>query len=483
MPLRLPLLSIALILVVGLLAAGFNAAAGPPPSMPRPDPEGFARTPVGLVIQQPEASPGYTLFLPQDTGQPYLIDQQGRVVHSWQFDAVRSHIRLLENGNLMALAQGRRIKEVDPQSNVVWNYRVPGGHHDFIQLPGGNVLALAREQKSAAAAIAQGANPQFVPERGLRVDYIIEIRPTGPTGGEVVWQWSVWDHLIQDYDPAKPNYGVVADHPERVDLNYLLAAAKEQMELPGDWLHANSLDYNAELDQIVLSVRNLGELWIIDHSATPAAAPGSSGGPGSRGDGLLYRWGNPAAYRAGTDRGRQLHWAHHIQWIKPGLPGAGNILLFNNGDGYAGRQRLYSSIDEIALPLDGNGYRWPPESPEPRPLWTYTAKPPENWYSARQSGTQRLPNGNTLICDSRAGTIFEVTPGGRTVWQYVNPVTLAGDILRPGDLMPLDPRRSKTWQQEVWGNRLARAYRYSPDYPGLQYLDLTPGVPVELSGE
>ena len=34
---------------------------------------------------------------------------------------------------------------------------------------------------------------------------------------------------------------------------------------------------------------------------------------------------------------------------------------------------------------------------------------------------RRLPNGHTLICEAMRGRIFQVTPNGEIVWEYVNP--------------------------------------------------------------
>ena len=110
------------------------------------------------------------------------------------------------------------------------------------------------------------------------------------------------------------------------------------------------------------------------------------------------------------------------------------------------------------------------------PVWTYTAPTPGDFYAPYISGAQRLPNGNTLICDGVHGTLFEVTPAGKTVWKYVNPTTGSGP-LRQGEPVPTEQLRSG---REVPANQVYRAYRYAPDYPGLQGLDLTPGEPIEL---
>src|SRR5205823_7110527 len=159
-------------------------------------------------------------------------------------------------------------------------------------------------------------------------------KPTGKTTGEVVWEWLIWDHLIQDHDSSKANYGDVAKHPERIDLNFgegeglaPLFAQKDGLDKlrsigyvrspPGrnqpynpGWTHLNSVAYNPELDQIVLSALGFSEVWIIDHSTTTAEAAGHSGGRRGKGGGLLYRWGNPRAYRAGSNTDQQLFGQH-----------------------------------------------------------------------------------------------------------------------------------------------------------------------------
>ena len=289
-----------------------------------------------------------------------------------------------------------------------------------MKLPNGNALLLTNEARTREEAIAAGANPDLVEDDGILVDYIVEIRPDGPSGGgEVVWEWRIWDHLVQDYDPGKANYGDVAQSPELIDINFTLAEVfnkpKEIEQRPGmDWTHANSLDYNPELDQIMLSPRHFSEVWIIDHSTTREEAAGHTGGNSGKGGDLLYRWGNPRAYRAGTASDQQLFWQHQPHWIPPGLPGEGNILIFNNGNEYGGFRRGYSSVVEIVPPVDGYNYQREQATAygPAEPVWTYTAETPGDFYAPIISGAQRLPNGNTHITAGTQGTLFEVTPGG-----------------------------------------------------------------------
>jgi hypothetical protein len=112
----------------------------------------------------------------------------------------------------------------------------------------------------------------------------------------------------------------------------------------------NSLDYNPALDQIVLSVRGNDEIWIIDHSTSKAEAAGHTGGRSGKGGDLIYRWGNPAAYKRGTVGNRLLIQQHDAEWIPDGYPGAGHITIFNNG-----YDRGWSSIEEIVPPVDADG--------------------------------------------------------------------------------------------------------------------------------
>ena len=451
------------------------AAASPLACAPTPT----ANT-VGLILNEPEAFDGYTLFNWRQSKTVYLIDNSGRVVHRWDLDADALFARLLENGNLLTFANldtGRAVREIDPNGNILQECSQGIPHHDFLKMPNGNVLMLSRQHKTAEEAIAAGADPDFVSSAdGLRVPHIVEARPTGPASCEIVWEWSVWDHLIQDLDSSKANYGVVADHPELIDLNY----RPSELYDPRYWIRSNGIDYNPELDQIILSARFFGEVWIIDHSTTTSEAAGhhgGKGGKGGKGGDLLYRWGNPRAWRAGTPDDQQLFRPHNSQWIAPGLPGAGNILIFNNGDEVTEFRRGYSSVEEIAPPVDGANYRLDPGSvyAPAEPVWVYTAARPGDFYAEYISGTQRLPNGNTLICDGVHGTLFEVTPTGKTVWKYINPLTANGP-LRQGEPVPIE----LVDDAERPANLVYRAYRYAPDYPGLLGLDLTPGEPIEL---
>jgi formylglycine-generating enzyme required for sulfatase activity len=427
---------------------------------------------VGLYLNTPRAFNGYTLLAPKHNTVTYLIDNEGRVVNQWKsnYEPGQSAY-LLPNGHLLRAGmvrvpggtgggEGGRIEEIDWDGRLVWAFdhatREHQLHHDIKPMPNGHVLALMVERKSREEAVAAGFDPNQLQEDYLVPDAVVEIEPTPPRGGRIVWEWHVWDHLVRGADPAA--------HPELVDPR------GTGRNIRPFWNHMNSLDYNPALDQIVLSVRGNNEIWIIDHSTTKAEAAGHTGGRSGKGGDLLYRWGNPTAYQRGTASDRQLIQQHDALWIPDGSPGAGHITIFNNG-----YERGWSSIEEIVPPVDAGGRYFlaagSAYGPE-KPTWRYEAVNRTDFFSSEISGALRLPNGNTLVCAGVVGNLFEVTPAGETVWQYVNPV-VRGGILAQGEVPGRDVRGHLF-------NAVFKVHRYAPDYPGLRGRDLSPKGVIEL---
>ena len=322
---------------------------------------------IGLVQNEPDSAEGYTLISGKNDHKVYLINHSGNKIYTWTIDdnAKIDRAYLLNNGNLMVMlirggggvSRVTSVAEIDYAGRIVWEYSHPM-HHDFVPLSNGNLLLLSADTKTPEEAVAAGANPDHVSPQGLRYDKVVEIKPTGIDGGDIIWEWSVWDHLIQDYDPDQANYGVIADHPGRIDINSILKLLHtHRYPRSYDWTHINAIDYNPDLGQIMLSPRHFSELWVIDRSITTEEAASEKGD-------LLYRWGNPRMHQAGTANDQQLFWAHDTHWIPVGLPGEGNILVFNNGNEIHGFRRSYSSVDEIIPPhYDGNAYQKPPPPP------------------------------------------------------------------------------------------------------------------------
>jgi len=447
---------------------------------------------VGLFLNNTaKTSPGFTLLPPLHSGRTYLIDNNGQVINTWdsKFEPGRG-CYLLPNGHLLRAAmilgqlstgggEGGRLEEYDWQGNMVWSFdyssKTYSLHHDFKILPNGNILSLLVEVKSNDEMLAAGFRPDILQKGGdgsLQPDAIVEIKPIYPSGGQIVWEWHVWDHMVQNYAASKNNYGTPSEHPELVDPN-----SSYPRLIPAFWNHMNSLDYNAKLDQILLSVRGNSEVWIIDHSTTKTEAASHAGGKYGKGGDLLYRWGNPAMYGAGKNTDEILYQQHDAQWIEDGSPGAGNILIFNNGVGRPGGDA--SSVDEFTPAMDASG-KYPLTTGSaygPSKLaWTYMGSGSEKYFEGDISGAQRLPNGNTQICWGTDGIIEEITSAGEIVWKYVNPVVQAGPLFQ-GQKPGIDVQNKNESLAAVFNVR-----KYTPDFPAFTGKDMTPKGTIELTG-
>ena len=439
---------------------------------------------VGLFLNAAAAAPGYTLFAPMSYNVTYLIDNNGELVKSWPSDYRPGlSVYILENGDLLRTrrlqgqffqtgGRGGGVEIIDWDGNLVWEFDYFSDqywqHHDTESLPNGNVLLIAWEHKTDVAAIVNGRNPNFLgggqQPFGFWPDHIIEV---DSESNSIVWEWHVWDHLIQDYDSSKANYGVVFDHPELVNINYPSGPNTSG----GEWLHINAVDYNVELDQIILSVHHFGEIWIIDHSTTTAEAASHTGGISGKGGDLLYRWGNQQSYIGDNTNVRMFFGQHDARWIENGS----QIMVFNNGSGRPGGS--YTSIDVFTQPigednlyvLDSSGVYGPDAL-----SWQYTAIPPSDFFASSISGAHRLENGNTLICDGPQGHYFEIDSAGSLVWDYVNPVVNTGPLYQ-GEEIP-----GQGGPQGSSMNRTFRVHRYPTDYLGFTGHDLEPMGPIEL---
>ena len=450
----------------------------------------FAETrTVGLFLNDTsKVYKGYTLFAPKQFHTTYLINNEGRVVHQWSNSIYPpgQTVYLLENGHLLRSCmttgsklssgggEGGRIEEYDWDDNLVWQLDFATDtymqHHDFKLLPNGNIIMLVIEKKTLAECLAAGFNPakyQDVATKGYMVpDYVAEVKPTYPKGGTVVWEWHTWDHLIQDFDATKNNYGTPAQHPELVDCD------GDGRNLPSFWNHMNSIDYNANFDQIAMSVRGNSEVWIIDHSTTTAEAKSHAGGKRGKGGDLLYRWGNPVCYGAGNASNERYFQQHDVEWIKAGYPGAGNMTCFNNGLGRGN----YSTADEFTPACDANGNYSMLAGTAVGPAnftWTYKADATYPMYAEDISGAYRLPNGNTIICNGTTGEFREVTYAGAVVWRYICPVQKTG-VMAQGTTPDVDVTHAGETMNSVF-----RVYKYPLDYAAFTGKTLVPGNYIE----
>lgn len=419
---------------------------------------------------------GYVFFAPLSGTTSYLVDKEGRLVHSWPSSYKPGQsVTLLDDGSILrtemvgnqsfkAGAAAGKIQIIDWDGNVTWDWTYSSStylsHHDAKMMPNGNVLVLAWEVKSKTEAVAMGRNPSLMSESALWGEHILEVQITGATTGQIVWEWRMLEHVVQDYDSTKPSYGVVADQPEKIDLNYIGDGGQEATG--ADWVHLNAIDYNEELDQILVNSRYMGELYIIDHSTSTAEAATDAGGTYGRGGDFLYRFGNPSVYDSSETR--YFYGQHSAHWLEDG-----NILVYNNGINRPGNSK-YSSVDEFipTLQEDGLYTRLSGDAYGPSGLsWQYTAAVPTDMYSDRVAGADRLANGNTLVVDGPTGELYEVTQEGTVLWSYRVPLS-QGTAMTQGTAVT---------NQD---NAVFRAHHFLATDPALAGRDLTPGDTIEL---
>ncbi len=332
--------------------------------------------PTGVTIHDPEqAYEGYTLFVPINlfsVEDVKLIDMEGNLVHSWDLSPTHVHyIKPLPGGRIMGLdPTWGRLVEADWEGQILWSFQTTEYemHHDFQRLDNGNTL-IAAKQKLWLPIIS------LFP---FYYDLFIEMSPHH----ETVWNWYSWNHF--------------GDFGFSAEARAWIYFAKIIYVFP-DAFHTNSIqslppnrfesDARFQRGNILMSQRNTNIIFIIDKDSGE----------------IVWKVGPKNNLTVGQ---------HDAHMIEEGLPGAGNILVFDNGGGagYPTKTREYSRVLEID-PLTKDI------------VWKYNAmkegKAQYAFFSHIISGAQRLPNGNTLICEGAFGRIFEVTPAGKTVWEYV----------------------------------------------------------------
>lgn len=418
---------------------------------------------------------GYVLFAPVSSTMTYLIDKCGNEINSWESEYRPGQaVYLLPNGHLLRTGnafnpnfvgggRGGIIEEFNWEGDLVWQYFVSDTsqcqHHDIHPLDNGNLLVVAWEAITREEALAAGRRPNNTGPI-LWSEKIIELEPLATDSANIVWEWRAWDHLIQEYDPTLNHYDTVALNPGLIHIN----ETGENGVMP-DWLHFNGIDYNKELNQILISVHGFNEVWIVDHSTSTFEAANDTGGRYGKGGNLLYRWGNPATYQQGTIEDQKLFGQHHAQWIKAGLADSGKILLFNNG---ANRpDGNYSTIEIIDPPVEQNGvYSYAEPFLPLEQDWIYGEGLDDPFYSRIISGVQALEEGHFLICSGGDGRFFEIDSNENVVWEYINPVGSQGPA-EQGDFPSL--------------NSVFRCTFYPETYAAFENVDLVPSGPIELN--
>lgn len=443
----------------------------------------FSQNTVGLLsYNATQTYQGYTLIYPHHQPHVYLLNNCGEVVHCWEDeDNFRpgNTAYLLANGNLVKTKRdaivtddpmwaggGGEIVETRTWDNeLLWSFELNDEahrlHHDIAPMSNGNILMVTWEWVSKEAAIAAGRDSTNMSQGELWSEKIIEVNPETD---EIVWEWRVMDHLIQDFDESKENFGDVSAHRELIDFNW------ENNEGKADWLHINSIDYNEVLDQIMISVPYFDELWVIDHTTTTEQAASHSGGFTNHGGDLIYRVGNQQAYQQGDSTDQILFFQHDGHWVNEFIPSShpdfGKMVVFNNrvGTDFSTVEVFESSWDMyISDYMDFQDTYPPYEFTQ-----TITHPEPSAIYSTGLSSGQLLPNGNTLICAGRLGYIVELNMDKEVVWEYKVPL-VSGQPASQGDSLSA-------------GNNLTfRAFKYPVDYEAFEDKDLSAKAYIELN--
>jgi len=433
---------------------------------------------LGINYNSEEALESYTLF--QNHTETFLIDNCGRIVNQWDNVGgahIQNHSKLLPNGNILYM-RDNFIIESDFNNNIQKVTEVTEFdlvlEYEIELLPNGNYLCVARRIESSfngqlgtfnACFSNDNGDYSFFYLRGFDTDNP-ELRPSWndavveiePQTGNIVWEWNIFDHVIQERDLTRANYGSVKDNPQLLNMDALLN--------PPDWefcetFMINGMDYNPDFDQIALSVRKMSEVVIIDHSTTTEEARGSTGGRFGKGGDILYRWGNPENYNRGGEEDRILYFQHDPQWIKHGEH-KGKMIIFNNGLDFVREQ---STVEIIELPVDESGNYILNEGEAYGPKNTSMTYDSFNSdfdeFSPYTCGSTVLPNGNIFITIGDDFRLLELNPAGELLWDYrfnYRNTSFAG----------------------LGASNVFRSEKYPIDHPAFEGMNLEPGSTLEF---
>ncbi|MFC1634059.1 aryl-sulfate sulfotransferase [Planctomycetota bacterium] len=397
----------------------------------------------GVTIYDPDRCwNGYTLLSSQSGHQPdpngplymaILVDMEGNLVKEWALEKVP--MKMIPGGYVWGAAPkpggGRALTLVDWDGNILW--QVDRNHHHDFQVEGNPVGYYVPGMESTVEGgkclILGKSNPDpnltaHISEFPLKDDTLWEL----DADGNVLWQWKAWEHFEQMGfdDAAKDTIRTVrVGGGGTTDWTHGNAAAWLG---PNKWYDQGDLRFHPE--NVIISLRTSNITAIVARYDHPD-------GDWVSGD-IVWRVG--PNYSAGTPEHKigQIIGQHHSHVIPQGLPGAGNILIFDNGTD-AGFGAVVPGLVRGTYPNTLSDFSRVVEfNPITMDLvWEYKQQHPtedldadgdikgseRKFVSARISGAQRLENGNTLICEGRTGRVFEVTPEGDMVWEYISPYT------------------------------------------------------------
>ena len=370
--------------------------------------------PSGLIHYSPSRSfRGYTLICTGGGGYAYLLDMEGRVCHTWRSDAGIDYAYLLPNGNL--------LQRANPPTEVdVGNIGGSSSKLEELDWDGNLVWELDNPMVHHDFERLPNGNTLALLFERMPVD--LSARVQGGYVSDNDPQEMVSD-MVQE---ITPDGSVVWEwHAwQHLDVQEDLICPLEGRR---EWTHQNTLNVMPNGDLLV-SFRQTSVIAIVDK------ATGN----------FSWKWG-PG----------QISHQHHPTHLENG-----RILLFDNGAHRRGVN--FSRILEVDPNTNEIG-------------WEYRGDPPISFYSYNISSSDRLPNGNTLICEGAPGRVFEVTPDRQIVWEYINPF----GVQRPSRLAVQTeagtrPTASVMSGGTEWANAVFRAHRYAADHPALRGRDLNP---------
>ena len=385
---------------------------------------------IGLLLNSEKSSDGYTLYSPVQYTDTYLIDNCGQLINQWSSEfraGLAAYLlpegKLLRAGRVVnnlfsASGTGGVVQIFNWDGSLEWeailNDARFGAHHDIHPTSYGTILLSRWERFTNKDLIQAGKDPNFVPS-SLWLPSVVEILPTTMGEFDIVWEWHLFDHLVQTIDPTKDNFGLLQENVRKVNVNFDNITER-------DWGHCNSIYLNEERDELIISSRNLDEVWVIDHSTTTAEAASDEGGDKGLGGQLLYRFGNDRVYIENAFS--QVFDGQHNAKFITSPEGELTIQVFNNNLQIGNS----SQIVEVKPLLDSTGNYALQDGRFNVSETPYILPSTDslNFSSRIMSSVQNLPNGNILINSGSESKFFELTPEGELVWEYVGPVSLFG---------------------------------------------------------
>jgi hypothetical protein len=342
--------------VMGTCRVSHNGARTEGKSAPGSPPfeKALAESPSWVELYRPDLSDGgYNLAL-YNRRIPFLMDMTGAVVHTWPDVRASGRATLSPTGHLAVITDRGHLREYDWEGRETWVFKSARSSHML---------------HHDFVRLGNGNHLLLIQRPSKRADYLLEV----DRAGDEVWRWDSYEAIEEDFRRSS-----------RANLTHMNSV----QELPPNrWFDQGHEAFRP--GNILVSARNLNALYIV---ARPSGK-------------VVWR------YYEGLD------WQHEARMVPAGFPGAGNILLFNNGYHTVERQSTLVELNPLERSV----------------VWSYRSP---GFFSATEGTQQALSNGNLLVTSSHGGRVFEITRKGRIVWQWVPPYPPVRVSRYPYDFCP-----------------------------------------------